>query len=580
MAKSFESAIVRVHASDGTVVGAGFLVTDRHVLTCAHVVASALGLPEDTPALPQVELHLDFPLLTPNQVVTARVVHWRPDTDVAGLELTSEPPPEASAIRLVTADDLWGHSFRAFGFPAGYEQGGWASGVLRGRQADGWLQIEDPKMTGYLIAPGFSGSPVWDDVLEGVVGMIVAADTSERVKAAFLIPADVLAQAWPERVRVYHEPPVSALAADEQPRAAQSGGVTIGNVSGGIHGSIIAGGDVTTAISPGKQPAAISTEPSVGQARLITLRQILTQRFDDGGLRTLCFDLGVDYDSLPGQGKADKARELVAYFDRRRQIYRLIEVGTQQRPDIDWGENVEVTGGVPPKPSAELQKPEESIPGQSRFDDMLRQVTKFDLRLRRSMPKVTSGYAQAKDRDEIDRVLASIGEDCEAYNLWWTTGDEHYLAYPMRRLSDEIWLIDAWECKVDDLWVYRDTTLERQYVLVHLAARPPFGVHGHIPPDLKWEEAGYFDGQYVTRAEFDNGYAMIQGKIVELTGAELRIRNLRDDFFILAPQLSVYVYAIPETERQIRAVHQSLIVAGRVSRRALKPLVYLKREWY
>ena len=205
MIESFESAIVRVYASDGTFVGAGFLVTDRHVLTCAHVVASALGLSEDTPALPQAGLHLDFPLLAPDQVITAHVVHWQPATDVAGLELTSEPPPGASAIRLVTAGDLWGHPFRALGFLAGYEQGVWASGVLRGRQADGWLQIEDPKMTGYLIAPGFSGGPVWDDTLEGVVGMIVAADTSERVKTAFLIPADVLAQAWPDCVESVQE---------------------------------------------------------------------------------------------------------------------------------------------------------------------------------------------------------------------------------------------------------------------------------------------------------------------------------------------------------------------------------------
>jgi hypothetical protein len=86
------------------------------------------------------------------------------------LELTTDPFAESKPARLVTADDLWGHSFRALGFPAGYEQGVWASGVLRGRQADGWLQIEDTTETGYLIAPGFSGGPVWDDVLGGIVG--------------------------------------------------------------------------------------------------------------------------------------------------------------------------------------------------------------------------------------------------------------------------------------------------------------------------------------------------------------------------------------------------------------------------
>ena len=46
---------------------------------------------------------------------------------------------------------------------------------------------------------------------------------------------------------------------------------------------------------------------------LSRLRQILSYRFDVGELQTLCFELGVDYDDLPGSGKADKARELVEY---------------------------------------------------------------------------------------------------------------------------------------------------------------------------------------------------------------------------------------------------------------------------
>ncbi|MFQ5855746.1 MAG: hypothetical protein ACE5LU_08915 [Anaerolineae bacterium] len=116
------------------------------------------------------------------------------------LELTSDPPAESRPVCLVTADDLWDHSFRALGFLAGYEQGVWASGVLRGPQADGWLQIEDTTETGYLIAPGFSGGPVWDDVLGGVVGMIVAADLEPGTRAAFLTPTDILARAWPEVV--------------------------------------------------------------------------------------------------------------------------------------------------------------------------------------------------------------------------------------------------------------------------------------------------------------------------------------------------------------------------------------------
>jgi tetratricopeptide (TPR) repeat protein len=168
------------------------------MLICAHVVATTLGISEDTPGIPTDEVRLDFPLIEPGCKLTARVVHWDTERDVAGLELSDAPPADAQPVRLVTADDLWGHAFRAFGFPVGYEDGVWTSGVLRGRIGSGWVQIEDVKEPGYWVQPGFSGTPVWDEQLDGVVGMAVAADTDRATKAAFMIPARVLIEAWPE----------------------------------------------------------------------------------------------------------------------------------------------------------------------------------------------------------------------------------------------------------------------------------------------------------------------------------------------------------------------------------------------
>jgi tetratricopeptide (TPR) repeat protein len=72
--------------------------------------------------------------------------------------------------------------------------------------------------------------------------------------------------------------------------------------------------------------------------QLVQLRQLLTERFDEGELRTLCFDLGVDYASLPAEGKANKARELVAYLDRHDHVSDLLQVGQRLRPDVDWAQ--------------------------------------------------------------------------------------------------------------------------------------------------------------------------------------------------------------------------------------------------
>jgi hypothetical protein len=81
--------------------------------------------------------------------------------------------------------------------------------------------------------------------------------------------------------------------------------------------------------------------------RLARLRQVLTSRFSDSELRDLCFDLDIAYDDLPGEGRADKARELVAYLNRRNWISRLVETVELERADIRWQDATE-TLDVPP----------------------------------------------------------------------------------------------------------------------------------------------------------------------------------------------------------------------------------------
>jgi hypothetical protein len=66
------------------------------------------------------------------------------------------------------------------------------------------------------------------------------------------------------------------------------------------------------------------------------LRQLLTDHFDAEELCTLCFDLGVDYDNLRGEGKTNKVRELVAYLERRGRIPELVATCHHQRPKVSW----------------------------------------------------------------------------------------------------------------------------------------------------------------------------------------------------------------------------------------------------
>ena len=51
-------------------------------------------------------------------------------------------------------------------------------------------------------------------------------------------------------------------------------------------------------------------------------------------LRTLCFDLGMDFESLPGQSKPAKAREMVNYWRNRHDLGPLTDAIRLERGNI------------------------------------------------------------------------------------------------------------------------------------------------------------------------------------------------------------------------------------------------------
>ncbi|MEW2418422.1 trypsin-like peptidase domain-containing protein [Streptomyces sp. NPDC046866] len=180
-----DASQVRIRGADGEVVGAGFLVAPDLVCTCAHVVGQARGPAHaDGPAAGSVDL--DFPLVEGRPAARARVVSWRHGgQDVALLRLDA-PVAGTRPAPLVDGTSVWGHTFRALGYPYGADHGIWASGVLRAGQGSGWVQME-VRGSGPAVVGGFSGSPVWDDAQDGVVGMTVAAHQGDRT--AYLLPS-------------------------------------------------------------------------------------------------------------------------------------------------------------------------------------------------------------------------------------------------------------------------------------------------------------------------------------------------------------------------------------------------------
>jgi S1-C subfamily serine protease len=201
---AYKNSIMRLFF-DEKVVGIGFLVAEKYALTCAHVVAKGLLIDSRIPNIPDGEIEVDFPLVNSTEKFKATVVVWIPESafnsdealeDIAVLKL-EKLPTFAYPTRLILSENLSKHPFKVFGCPAGVPFGVWATGVLSDTVSKHWVQLEDTKVTGYAISKGFSGSPVWDEELQGVVGMLVAADRKrETAKSAFMIPIQTLVKAW------------------------------------------------------------------------------------------------------------------------------------------------------------------------------------------------------------------------------------------------------------------------------------------------------------------------------------------------------------------------------------------------
>jgi len=70
-------------------------------------------------------------------------------------------------------------------------------------------------------------------------------------------------------------------------------------------------------------------------SELTMLRKLLIQYYSLDELRTLCFDLGILYDNLGGDGLSGKVRELLLLIGRQHRFTELLNLIQTERPDLD-----------------------------------------------------------------------------------------------------------------------------------------------------------------------------------------------------------------------------------------------------
>jgi hypothetical protein len=136
--------------------------------------------------------------------------------------------------------------------------------------------------------------------------------------------------------------------------------------------------------------------------------------------------------------------------------------------------------------------------------------------------------------------MKNIAAIAKQAGLWWKIsdgGDMHCYEFTQIDAEHAIWLFDGFEFKIDQIAIYRDDSCFANFLVLFTNGSPPFGIE---TPFRMSDDAGFWNGRYISRAEFNNGYAEIDGDIVELSDppSEMRSRYLSNQAILIAPHAS------------------------------------------
>ena len=190
----------------------------------------------------------------------------------------------------------------------------------------------------------------------------------------------------------------------------------------------------------------------------------------------------------------------------------------------------------------------------------------FARRMAEAFPGVR-GVCEFSDRKEINKRLSILLQAPSKFEqgldradtdpVWFFRAGAAEDIQSFLRIGNNKVLMNTDELLIKRIVVYRDSgRYYGQYVYVEVEADKPCGCYSHNEDTMKYmvDKRGYYDEEFavfkpswylperkITRQEYDDGSAMVNGKPMRLHGrAELRLRYLTSYNFILAAKFSPF----------------------------------------
>lgn len=212
---------------------------------------------------------------------------------------------------------------------------------------------------------------------------------------------------------------------------------------------------------------------------------------------------------------------------------------------------------------------------QNEIDSVLGDLRTFDKMLLHAFPG-KRGILVTDDPIKIERLMNGLSGITSQTDLWWSQGSSNNTINKIDKLGENTWIMDYKEVQVEKIWALKHNySLDHQFLIIKTKAMPSFGIHEN--KEFHNEEAAWFIDRYISREEYDDGVAEIDGEVVVLEGkAELRLRNLQPEFYFVAT--SSHPIILFENEHVVSEVYKNLVQNDELDQDDITKLTRLKRH--
>ena len=196
---------------------------------------------------------------------------------------------------------------------------------------------------------------------------------------------------------------------------------------------------------------------------------------------------------------------------------------------------------------------EKSITTKRDIDSYDNSTTFFDYRFAKAFPGVRGIQEFVDPKECVDRLEILLRKPLNKKGLtspiWWFRGSSNLHIREFFRISESKFLMNRDEIEINRIVVYGAPEYYKKFVYVEAKPEKSIGLYEsvteeHIEEYRKsygeyHEEYAVYNGIPITRAEYDDDAAVIDGKVVDLENkAELRVRYLTPYNFIICAQFN------------------------------------------